>query len=142
MYHIFHDIEIHCLQDDLFSAFTQSEWLDKWWTVRSEGLPETDHVYRFYFSDEYDWRARVLECHKPDSMTFLMTDADEDWQDTMLSFEIMPINRQAQILRFEHRNWRSVNEHFRKTSYFWAMYLNDMKNLLEKDFHENKHVHA
>lgn len=142
MYHIYHDIEIHCLQETLFDAVTLPAHLDRWWTVRSEGRPETDAVYSFYFSDDYDWRAKVMECHRPDSITYLMTAADKDWMNTLLSFEIRSLNRQTQVLRFEHRNWSSTNDHFRKTSYCWALYLNDMKKFLEKEFSEVQQSHS
>ena len=136
MYHIHHDIEIHGFRDELFDAVTKPELLDKWWTVKAEGHSEVNAEYRFYFSDEYDWKAKILEVHPPDSVSYLMTKADNDWTNTILSFEIIEIDHLRQNLRFEHRNWSSVNDHFRKTSYCWALYLNEIKKMVEKSFHD------
>ena len=136
MYHILHDIEIHGFRDEIFAALTKPELLNKWWTVKAEGRPEVNAEYRFYFSDEYDWKAKILEVHPPASVSYQMTRADNDWTNSILSFEIIEIDHLRQNLRFEHRNWRSVNDHFRKTSYCWALYLNAMKKLVEKSFHE------
>jgi len=43
------------------------------------------------------------------------------------------------MLRFEHKGWRDVTEHYRRTSYYWALYLIlfKIKNYFENGIIEN-----
>jgi uncharacterized protein YndB with AHSA1/START domain len=136
MYHICHDIEIHAFVEDIFNQISEPEGLNAWWTVRSSGTAKTNEEFQFYFSDDYDWRAKVLEVSKNESISFQMTKADEDWKNTMLSFEIINKGDHVHVLRFEHRNWNEINAHFRRTSFCWALYLNTLKENAEKKFRE------
>lgn len=136
MYHIFHDIDINCFRDELFKAISTPSGLNSWWTVKSSGTPGINEEYEFYFSEEFQWYARVLEINEPESITYQVFDADQDWTNTLLSFEILATeNKNQHKLRFEHRNWSSINAHYRQTSFCWALYLNELKKNLETGFH-------
>ena len=133
MYHIFHDIDIKASREDIYSMLISPDKLNIWWTVKSEGQAEVNGEYRFYFSEEYDWKAKVLEMSHGETLTYQMIKADSDWKDTLLSFEIIEKDREHHILRFEHRQWRQVNDHFRRSNYCWALYLNDLKKYVEQN---------
>lgn len=120
--------------------FTIPELLNKWWTTQSEGQAQVNEEFRFYFSEDYDWRARVLEVSENESISYQMLEADDDWKHTILSFELSSTDHNHHLLRFEHRNWKQVNAHFRRTSYCWALYLNDLKKYVEQKF--NKEIKA
>jgi len=136
MYHICHDIEIHAFANDIYSLCTTPEGLNSWWTEKSSGKLGVNEEYQFYFSDEYDWRGKVLELSKNQSISYFMTEADEDWDSTIVSFEIIHIEDHRYLLRFEHRNWKEINKHFRRSSFCWAMYLNTLKENAESNFRE------
>ena len=137
MYHICHDIDIHAYVDDIFKLISTPEGLNLWWTVRSQGIAAKNEEFQFYFSDEYDWRAEVLEIAKDESISFYMKETDDDWNGTMLSFEIISKGSNQYILRFEHRNWKEINAHFRRTSFCWALYLNNLKEEAENRFRKD-----
>jgi uncharacterized protein YndB with AHSA1/START domain len=127
---IYHNVEIITSPDFLYHAITSAEGLEKWWTLHSSGIPAKGEEYNFYFSPEYDWKAKVTKCEANKLIEWTITEADEDWKDTILSFVIVEKNNKC-LLRFEHQKWREADDHFRQTSYCWAMYLKCLKDFLE-----------
>lgn len=128
---IYHDVEIITSPDHLFHTITSAEGLEKWWPLHAVGIPAIGEEYSFYFSPEYDWRAKVIDCEANKFIEWKMIVADDDWQDTKLRFSIIERDH-ACILRFEHRSWGDINDHFRRTSYCWALYLRCLKDYIER----------
>lgn len=132
MFSIHHDITIKSSAEKIFNAITTSEGLDAWWTKQSSGSPTMGAEYRFYFTKGYDWFAKVLLVTPNKQIMFKMISADEDWMDTLLTFTIIKKENNTCLLRFDHTEWRSINDHFRRTSYCWAIYLRGIKKYLEE----------
>ena len=132
MYDILHDIDIAATPTDIFQMITHPQNLNQWWTVKSTGEPSLNETYNFYFSDDYNWFAKVIHIEENRSVIFEMTQADSDWAETVLSFDIIRKSETLQTLRFEHKNWQTANNHFRRTSFCWALYFDKMKRLLEE----------
>ena len=132
MFSIHHDITIKSSAESIFNAITQPEGLDSWWTKKSSGSPKMGTEYRFFFTTGYDWFAKVLLATDKKQIMFKMIDADPDWIDTLLTFTIIKKENDSCLLRFDHTEWRSINDHFRRTSYCWALYLRGLKKYLEE----------
>jgi len=132
MFSIHHDITIKSSAQRIFEAITKPEDLDSWWTKESSGIPKMGSEYRFYFTKGYDWYAKVLLCTPNKQIMFKMIDADADWIDTLLTFTINKKDEKLCVLRFDHTEWRGINDHFRRTSWCWAMYLRGLKKYLEE----------
>jgi len=130
MFGIYHDIEINASPSKIFDGITNPDKLNIWWTVKSSGEPSIGNKYNFYFDKEYNWWAKVINLNTPYNITFQMIDADDDWLGTVLSFSIIERSSDTNILRFEHTGWRSINDHFRRTSYCWVLYLQKLQQLL------------
>ena len=128
---ISHDVLIEAPATKIFEAITLPEHINNWWTKKCEGKAIKGSKYRFYFTPEYDWQADVQEVTSNESITYKMTNADEDWNPTSFKFKILQ-NDKGCTIQFEHLNWQSENHHFRRTSYCWAMLLNGLKIYLEK----------
>ena len=135
MYTIHHDIEILASKEDIFQMVGTSEGLQQWWTEKSEGEAKLGEEIRLYFSDEFDWKAKIIQISINQSFVMQMIKSDRDWDGTILAFELLEQSPDKQILRFEHRNWSEVNDHFRRTSFCWALYFNDLKQKLESKSH-------
>ncbi len=133
MFDILHDLEINAKPNKIFRMVSTPEGLNAWWTKKSKGMAAFNQEYQFYFSEAFDWKAKVIDIQIDKRITYQMTSADEDWTDTIVSFEIIPLESGNNILRFEHRNWKEANNHFRKSSLCWAEYLMLMKKILEND---------
>ena len=59
-----------------------------------------------------------------------MTMSDDDWNGSVVGFELSDAPGGTQV-RFYHKGWPQLNEHFRISSYCWAMYLRLLKMNLE-----------
>lgn len=132
MGNIYHDIEIKATQEAIYEAITSPSGLNAWWTLKSAGEPSIGNEYNFFFSEDYNWFAVVQNISANESIIYRMTQATDDWIGTILSFEIISQSESLSLLRFEHRGWKEITEHYRRTSYCWALYLSCLKEYLEK----------
>ena len=59
-----------------------------------------------------------------------MTQATDDWLGTAIAFSL-EARADETWLRFSHTGWRRVTDHYRASSYCWAMYLRILKRYIE-----------
>lgn len=127
---IYHDFPVVASQEEVFKAISLPEGLNAWWTKKSAGLPQPGEVYQLWFAPEYDWRGSVIECKPNESLEWEITTADADWTGTRVGFELLLKKGYTQV-RFHHTGWAELNDHFRRSSYCWAMYLRVLKAYIE-----------
>ena len=130
-YSIYHDIIIQAKKEKIFNALTLPKHLNNWWTLKSKGFPLVGSEYNFYFSEDYNWYAKVIFSDTLKGFHLKMTNSDEDWDPTSFGFDFEDVS-DGVILKFWHKNWLHQNHHFRHTSYCWALLLNALKNYIEK----------
>lgn len=130
MHDILHDLWINAKPIQVFKAVSTSKGLNSWWTLDSEGLPEENNTYRFYFGPDYDWKGKVIDVDAPEAITWRMEQCDKDWDETEVGFNIIQKGSQSHV-QFSHRGWPEKNEHFRRSSYCWATYLRLLKRYIE-----------
>ena len=127
---IFHHFPIESSAEKVFEAMSLSEGLDKWWTKGSSANPYLGGIYTLDFGPGYIWKAIVTEYIKSNLFELKMTEADEDWLGTRVGFTLK--NRQGKTdINFYHTGWPQKNEHYKISSYCWAMYLRILKRNLE-----------
>ena len=129
---IFHDVHINCSTEKLFSAITEADHLINWWPKSAKSKVEKNGVFNFYFSDEYNWFGKVTALKKNHSISIEMTDSDDDWNGTHLSY-ILEEKDHGINLKFSHSGWKFINHHFRRTSWCWAVLLLGLKKYVEND---------
>jgi hypothetical protein len=95
-------------------------------------VPKVGNVYQLDFGPGYGWQARVTRCIPDHEFELEFTQAMEDWAGTRVGV-VLTANAPGTQVRFHHRGWPDVGEHFRSSSYCWAMYLRVMKRNLEFD---------
>jgi uncharacterized protein YndB with AHSA1/START domain len=127
---ILHDFSINTSPDRVFEAVSTPEGLDRWWTKRSAGTATPGAEFELWFGPEYDWRARVTGFVPNAEFELEITRADADWTGTRVGFRLHGGRGTTQV-RFSHTGWASANEHFRVSSYCWAMYLRVLRRYLE-----------
>lgn len=127
---IFHDFPVKASPASVFQAVTTSAGLDAWWTKRSGGKPIAGTEYQLWFGPEYDWRAEVSNCATNSEFELRMTHAEDDWRGTRVGFRLDEKDGITHVL-FHHLGWREANQHFRTSSYCWAMYLRLLKRYVE-----------
>ena len=114
----------------VFEAFATPAGLDSWWTLRSTGQPKLGGEYELHFGADYDWRARVTRCVPEKEFELELTRAMDDWVGSKVGVKLEARPRGTQV-KFHHTGWSEPSEHFRISSYCWAMYLRVMKRKLE-----------
>jgi uncharacterized protein YndB with AHSA1/START domain len=127
---ITHDFPINAPPAQVFRALSDPKLLDEWWTQRSAGKPALGEAYDLDFGPGYAWRAQVTKCVLNVEFELTMTAADADWMGTRVGMQLKPIDGGTQV-RFAHSGWPNGNEHFRISSFCWAMYLRVLKRHLE-----------
>jgi len=126
-----HDFFIHGSADRVYEAITTPSGLDSWWTLRSSGKPLEGSTYEFYFGEDYDWRASVVEAVSGRRITWRFTVADQEWEGTTLRMTLRE-DAENTVVEFSHTGWPDPSEHYRISSYCWAMYLRLLKRYVER----------
>jgi uncharacterized protein YndB with AHSA1/START domain len=127
---IFHNFPIETTADKIFEAVSHSEGLNEWWTKGADVNPITGGLYTLDFGPGYVWKAVVSEYLEGKVFELKMTEADDDWLGTRIGF-VLFLRREHTEVNFYHTGWPTENEHFKISSYCWAMYLRILKRYLE-----------
>ncbi|MCI0708029.1 MAG: SRPBCC domain-containing protein [Ignavibacteriae bacterium] len=127
---ILHNFPISAPARKVFEVAATPAGLDTWWTLRSKGSPKLGETYEFWFGPEYDWRGLVTKYTPNKEIEWEMTVADKDWTKSRVGFEFEEKNGITHV-RFHHTGWPEDNEHYRISSFCWAMYLRLMKRYIE-----------
>src|SRR5258706_13210805 len=127
---IFHTFIINAPPDKVFKGISTSEGLDNWWTKNSEEKPGMGATYTLDFGPQYTWKAVITKYKKDKEFELQFTGADPDWLDTKVGFSL---NYKDGIttIDFYHTGWPGNSEHYRISSYCWAMYLRILKRYIE-----------
>lgn len=128
---IYHDLIIKATAREVFNKITSPEHLVNWWPLRCSGRRESGATYNFYFSPEYNWYGKVVTCNPNAAFHIKMTKADAGWNNTTLAFDLEE-NGDMIIVKFAHTCFQECNHHFRRTSFCWAILLNNLKKYIEK----------
>lgn len=124
------DFPIRALPGRVFAAVSRPPLLDQWWPVRSRGEPRVGAAYELDFGPGYFWRAVVTVCRPDEAFALRITEADADWRNTVVGFELAPSEGGTEV-RFYHRGWPEPNAHYRTSCHCWAMYLRVLRRHLE-----------
>lgn len=127
---IFHSFKIKALPDKVFEGISTSKGLDNWWTKSSEEQPEMGGIYTLNFGAQYIWKAVVTKYEAGKAFELQMTTADLDWIETKIGF-LLSYNNNITEVDFYHSGWIELGEHFKISSYCWAMYLRILKRYIE-----------
>lgn len=127
---IFHTLYVNADREKLFSAISTPEGLNEWWTKSSEGSAILGSVWKLHFGSGYDWEAVVTICEPMKSFELQITSADTEWVNCKVGFKLLE-NDEVTALEFYNSGWKSAEDHFKISSYCWAMYLRILKRYVE-----------
>jgi uncharacterized protein YndB with AHSA1/START domain len=127
---ILHQFPVFAPAHEVFKAVSTPKGLDVWWTLTSKGEAVTGSVYELFFGEGYDWRARVSTCVPDRIFALSIYDSMPDWENTIVRFELTEKDGSTDVL-FSHTGWPDENDHYRISSFCWAMYLRLMKKYVE-----------
>ena len=130
-YTIHHNFVIEQSPQTVFAGISNPDHLVNWWPKTCAGRPEVGQEYNFYFGDPYDWYGKVVACQPEKSFQIKMTKSDPDWNPTTFGFDLEPHPKGTKV-SFWHKDWPTDNDHYKHSSFCWALLLNALKNYLEK----------
>lgn len=128
---ILHDLIIRASLKKVYDGISQPALLDEWWTNDCTGTASLGSLYRLGFTPDCVWSAEVTDCVPNHSFELRIFDTHTDWDETRVRFKLASDGDYTK-LQFCHSGWRDENEHFRVSSYCWAIYLKVLKGYLEK----------
>ena len=128
---IFHTFMVNAPSEKVFNGITTAEGLDTWWTKSSQVDQTVGGNYTLYFGPEYNWKAAVKKYNPSKQFELEMTESDADWNGTLVGFTLDAMEDNTTSVNFYHTGWPENNEHFRISSYCWAMYLRLLKRYIE-----------
>jgi uncharacterized protein YndB with AHSA1/START domain len=128
---ILHEFPVFAPVARVFDAVSVPEELDTWWTLRSAGRPLEGTTYDLDFGPGYRWGAIVTCCTPPALFELKVEDSTADWLGTRVRFELEAADERRTLVRFAHIGWAEVTEHYRISSFCWAMYLRLMRRAVE-----------
>jgi uncharacterized protein YndB with AHSA1/START domain len=128
---IIHEFFVKARPESVFEMFSTPAGLDQWWTKTSKGEAREGAIYHLFFGPQYDWEATVTRCAPPYSFELKITKAHPDWDGTLVGCELQPEKNGATRVRFHHTGWPEANEHWRVSTFCWAMYLRILRRGLE-----------
>jgi uncharacterized protein YndB with AHSA1/START domain len=128
---IYHDFNIRAEQSAVFELLSTAAGLDHWWTQHCSGKSQLGSTFELSFGEGYVWTALVTKLIPDQEFELTMIKADSDWEGTRIGFQIEQ-GPGSVIIRFSHQGWPAENQHYRLSSYCWAMYLRLAKRFLEK----------
>lgn len=128
---IYHDLVISASVANVFEAVSQPEQLVNWWPLKCTGTPAVGETYNFYFAPDYDWLGKVIKYAKNETFHIKMIKSDSDWNPTSFGFDLEETDGKV-LLKFWHKDWPACNEHYRRSSFCWAILLKGLKNYVEK----------
>ncbi|MCO6509826.1 MAG: SRPBCC domain-containing protein [Aridibacter famidurans] len=133
---IYHQFPVFAPANEVFEAVATPKGLDAWWTLSSKGEPAEGNVYELFFGKGYDWRGHVTECVPNEVFELEIYDSMPDWENTRVRFELTEADPSASSAAetsvfFSHTGWPDDNDHYRISSFCWAMYLRLMKKYVE-----------
>jgi uncharacterized protein YndB with AHSA1/START domain len=127
---IFHSFVINAPLEKVFGGISTPQGLDAWWSKSSTGKPGPGETYTLDFGPGYNWSAVVSKYMDHKEFELTMTEADADWMGTRVGF-LVNVKSGITEVHFHHLGWPENNEHYRISSYCWAMYLRTLKRYLE-----------
>lgn len=130
MHDILQDFPIAADPARVYRVVSEPSGLDEWWTLRSSGNPSVGATYDLDFGPGYKWGAVVTKAEPGRAFELRMTNADADWMDSRVGFDLEPSSLGTQV-RFYHRGWPEANEHYRISCHCWAMYLRILRRHIE-----------
>ncbi len=130
MHNIYHDLPIKASSDKVFDALASAEGISAWWSLSTKGAPVEGELYELDFGPGYLWEARVVSCTASSALEWEMTKADEEWTGTRVGFRLVESSGKTTV-QFYHTGWPENNDHYRSSSYCWAMYLRILKRTIE-----------
>ncbi len=114
---------------DVYKMLATVAGLSRWWTGDTSGDERLNGVLKFRFgANGFDMK--VLELQPDARVLWQVVEGPEDWLHTKIGFEVKPNGEWTTIL-FKHEGWKEPTEFMHHCSTKWAVFLLNLKSILE-----------
>ena len=127
---VFHSFFFISPSKDVFEAISTPDGLNSWWSKTCAGNAALGEEYQMGFGPGYDDWCAVISKYSPREFELTFENAMEDWIGTRVGFVLTDKN-DATNVEFYHSGWSSQSEHFKISSYCWAMCLRLLRRFVE-----------
>lgn len=130
MPHILHQFPISAPPDAVFEAISSATGLNAWWAKETLANPVEGGIYQLNFGPQYNWQATATRYRPNHEFELTLTEAMPDWLGTRVRFLLYEKEGLTEV-QFSHKGWPEESDHFRISSFCWAMYLRLLKRYIE-----------
>jgi uncharacterized protein YndB with AHSA1/START domain len=131
---ILHTLPIQGKARTVYRALTTQDGLRAWFTRYTMAEPVIGAVNRFGFAGQVQFEMRVEALEPDEAVEWSCISGHPEWAGTRLAFRIArhPDRKDAVLLHFAHRGWKSAEGFFPHCAYDWAQYLRSLKLYIEQ----------
>lgn len=119
-------VRIRGTSGQVFRALTDNGEMARWF-VRTE-------CPRWRVSEQVTWFngtvRSLIEVLEPEKLLVLRVLFGSSWEGTEIAFSLEQSGERV-IVRFDHRGWDNVTDHFRDCAFNWAYFLQSLKLYVE-----------
>lgn len=130
MWHIRHNVFIHCGPGKVFDAVTTKKGIQGWWTPDTVIEPRIGSVAEFIFGHKYHNKMKITDLQKNRLIKWQCQDGDPEWIGTEFIFDLEE-NEGKTLLRFGQNNWRELTDFYAYCNFQWGRYMVSLKNYCE-----------
>ncbi len=127
---------------EVYARFATPEGLNAWWTLEARGRSALGEPWCLDFGPGYEWRALVTACEPPRLFELTITDAMDDWRGTRVRALLRDGDGDGAAdgdgqddavttVHFCHEGWPEASDHYRVSTFCWAMYLRHLRRHVE-----------
>lgn len=131
MVHIKHTLNIQSKPGTVYNAITTQEGIQNWWTVDTRIKPEIGIISEFIFGDRYHNKMKIVDLQPNTRVEWHCLEADPEWIDTSIIFELKSSHKEQTLLRFSHKNWQEATDFYAHCNFQWGKYMMSLKNYCE-----------
>jgi uncharacterized protein YndB with AHSA1/START domain len=115
----------------VYKVLTTTEGLAEVWTDELSVGDEIGSVSVFRFGKDDTTKMRIDDLVPNKRIVWHCIEADPEWIDTVVSFEIEEIDSQTYVT-LKHIDWREITPFYRFCNYNWGIFLYSLKMYCEE----------
>ena len=127
---ILHRITIEAPPEKILTALTTAEGFRRWWTDDCAAVPRagTTNVFRFHGGAvEFHFRVDELTDRRVSWTCVAAPKVPDEWVGTRITFDLAAGEDGATVVRFGHREWRSIEGEFPACNTVWGELMHRLK---------------
>lgn len=127
-----HEINIQAPPQTVYEALTTQEGLQNWWTVDTQALPEVGSLAVFgFFNRSTVFRMRIDELIPEKRVKWSCEGDVDEWIGTEIQFDLESDEGAGSKMRFQHKNWRSMEGIYAQCNTTWGNLMFRLKAFAE-----------